>query len=92
MGRKKDHHDMLARLPEAVWAALADEARREDRSATAQLVYILRTRYGIPVDAPQVKTATARPRARKQAPRSFGADGARVPGPNTGRGVPRRSR
>ena len=45
MSRKEGMHDLFARVPESLWEALRDEARRENRSATAQLIKMLRDRY-----------------------------------------------
>ncbi len=45
MSRKSEYHDLFARIPEWIWQALRDEAERENRSATAQLVHLLSQRY-----------------------------------------------
>lgn len=45
MSRKDGYHDLFARIPETLWEALRDEASRENRSATAQLIRLLRERY-----------------------------------------------
>ncbi len=42
---EKSRHDLFCRIPEWVWQALRDEAERENRSATAQLVHLLSKRY-----------------------------------------------
>lgn len=51
--RKEGYHDAYLRMPVEVWEALREEAEREERSATAQLVHILRERYKI--DPPKPK-------------------------------------
>lgn len=45
MSRKEGLHDLFARIPKELWAALKQEAKSQARSATAQLVVILRERY-----------------------------------------------
>jgi hypothetical protein len=42
---KPGHHDLLAQVPDPLWEALADEAARERRSITQQLIHILSQRY-----------------------------------------------
>jgi hypothetical protein len=42
---KEGFHDLFAQVPEELWQALSDEANREQRSVTGQLIYILRQRY-----------------------------------------------
>jgi len=46
MPRNPEEHDLFARIPTYLWDKLSEEAEREDRSATAQLIRILRERYG----------------------------------------------
>ncbi len=45
MTRKEGEHDLFARIPADLWEKLRAEAREENRSATAQLIVILRQRY-----------------------------------------------
>lgn len=45
MSRKEGLHDLFARIPKELWAALQKEAQSQARSATAQLIVILRERY-----------------------------------------------
>jgi hypothetical protein len=46
---KPGYHDVTVQIPEELWVALVEEGEREQRSATAQLTYILSLRYKIPV-------------------------------------------
>ncbi len=45
MTRKENEHDLFARVPKELWEALRSEAKAQQRSATAQLIVILRQRY-----------------------------------------------
>ena len=58
------YHDLFAQVPEDLWQALRAEAEAEERSATAQLIYILRGRYGRP-EPPRQPPAPRPGRKRK---------------------------
>ncbi len=42
---KEGYHDMFAQIPEPLWQALCADASANERSATGQLVWILKQRY-----------------------------------------------
>lgn len=43
---REGFHDLVTQIPEELWRALCGEAGTESRSATGQLIHILRQRYG----------------------------------------------
>ncbi len=51
MSRKEGIHDLFARIPKELWEALCAESKQEERSATAQLIHILRQRYRLKISA-----------------------------------------
>lgn len=45
-------HVLFARIPEDLWESLREEAKQQNRSATAQLVQILSERYRVKTAEP----------------------------------------
>jgi hypothetical protein len=43
--KREGFHNWLVQLPKSLWEALNREAEREERTATAQLAFILKQRY-----------------------------------------------
>jgi hypothetical protein len=42
---REGYHDMFAQIPKTLWHALNDDAEKNDRTATRQLIWILKERY-----------------------------------------------
>lgn len=45
--KREGYHDLFAQIPDECWQALCAEADAENRSATAQLIRLLKERYGL---------------------------------------------
>lgn len=45
MAKKPGHHDLFATVPVELWRALCADAEANQRSATGQLIWILREKY-----------------------------------------------
>jgi hypothetical protein len=64
---REGYHDVFAQIPEPLWQALSEDAERNERSATGQLIWLLRQQYpdAIQKDAPPVETPAKRSKKGK---------------------------
>jgi hypothetical protein len=53
--KREGYHDLFAQIPVELWQALNHDAERNERTATKQLIWILRERY------PEAAQAAASP-------------------------------
>ena len=69
MSTKADYHAVYMHIPEWLWGALGAEAIEQDRSATKQLIQILKERYReepvVLADVVAVNSGRKRTRAAK---------------------------
>jgi hypothetical protein len=42
---REGYHDLFAQIPDELWTALNEDAERNERTATKQLIWILKERY-----------------------------------------------
>jgi hypothetical protein len=63
---KEGYHDMFAQIPEGLWQALADDAERNQRSATGHLIWLLRQQYPNAVIQSSPPPAADEPAAKKR--------------------------
>jgi hypothetical protein len=59
---REGYHDLFAQIPEELWEALNRDADHNERTATGQLIWILRQQYA---DGDQVEATPAKKRKGK---------------------------
>jgi hypothetical protein len=64
---RKGYHDLFAQIPDGLWDALNADADANQRTATGQLIWILRQQYpDAPLGEPEAPPAEAKKRKGKK--------------------------